>query len=405
MSETAVKQDPEIDSVPVEKCKEEWSGEKWTKMYKEHEEDAKANGRPLWRDDNLSYDRLLAGATTMYLVNGNSVFSLEKDGKTVEITPPDLSGCVTEYFKTAFAPFDTKVRKYPSTLVRIVNADCIDFVRALMDRYESQGLDRKVIVLNMANQFTPGGGFVRGRLAQEESLCFRTALYSQLDKKEYEGPNGFGEFTCSLQLNVPVLRKGMDLGFEFLKPEERWNINVVSAAGYDRHKLPKEEQKAPLSPEHFAGVHTKVRAILAAAAHAGADTVVLGALGCGAFANPPDQISQIFERVLREFAGVFEYAYFAILAAPTDVKLSTFQKTLVGKPVEDPAAYFVPSLSKEDDTAKGAVYEAPKEDVSLPSGPIRTPCPQMSECKDTSEEHRKAFEHLCFPPYHAPSSQ
>jgi len=399
------KEDPEIDSIPVEKCKEEWNGEKWTKMYKDHEADAKANGRPLWRDENLSYDRLLAAATTVYLTNGNTVYSVDKDGKTVEITPPDLSGCVCKFFKSEYAPFDASARKYPSTCVRIVNADTVDLTRAIMDRYEKEGFDRKVIALNMANQFNPGGGFIRGRLAQEEALCFRTALYSVLDKKEYEGPHGFGDFTVSIQLNVPVLRKGMDMGFEFLKPEERWNMNFVSCASYDRHKLPKEEQKAPLSPEQFAGVHTKVRALLSACAHAGADAVILGALGCGAFANPPDQIAQIFERVIREFAGVFEYVYFAILAAPTDVKLSTFQQTLVGKAVDDPATYFAPTICKDDDDAKGAVYEAPKGDVVLPSGRILPPCPEMAECKDTSDEHRKAFEHLCYGPYHLRTSQ
>jgi len=278
------------------------------------------------------------------------------------------------------------------------NSDVVDFVAALNARYESQGLKRKVIALNMANQYNPGGGFIRGRLAQEEALCFRTALYSQLDKKEYEGPKGFGEFTASIQLNVPVLRKGMDDGFSFLKPEERWGINFVSAAAYDRHKLPKEEQKAPLSPEQYAGTYTKVNAILAAAAHAGADTVVLGALGCGAFSNPPDQVSTVFRDVIRRFAGVFEYVYFAILAAPTDVKLSVFQQTLVGKPVEDPATYFVPNVANEEDESKGAVYDAPSEEVSLPSGPILPPCPLMSECKDTSDEHRAKFEHHCFPP-------
>jgi len=396
-------EDPTIDCIPVEKCKEAWDGEKWVELYHQHEEEAKAAGRPLWRDEALSGDRLLAAATTVFLTDGNTVTGIDKDGKTVEITPPDLTKCVHKYFKTEYAPFDTKNRKYPSTLVRIVNADTIDFARALLDRYKSEGLDRKVIALNMANQFTPGGGFVKGRLAQEEALCFRTALYSQLDKKEYEGPNGFGDFTASIQLDVPVLRRGMDEGFAFLKPEERWNMDFVTLAGYDRHKLPKEEQKAPLSPEQYAGVHTKVSAILAAAAHADADTVILGALACGAFANPPEQIAQIFEKVLRNFAGVFERVYFAILGAPTDFKLSTFQKILVGKPVEDPAAYFLPTLNEGDDEAKGVVYEAPKDGAPLPSGPIRTPCPLMSECKDTSEEHRSVLEHFCYPPCHPPS--
>lgn len=391
-------QDPDINSVSVEECQLVWNGKEWVVTYKRHEKEAKDAGRPTWRDENMSHDRLKVAATTVFLLNGNPVKIADDDGKVVEIPPPDLSKCEVRWFKNEYAPFD-KVRKYPSTTVRIVNADVVDFVHDLNARYKSQGLDRKVIALNMANQFTPGGGFVKGRLAQEEALCFRTSLYSQLDKKQYEGPTGFGEFTASVELNVPVLRKSMDDGFAFLKPEERWDMNFVSAASYDRHKEPKEVQKGPLSPKQFAGVHTKINAILCAAANAGADTVVLGALGCGAFANPPDQVSMIFERILHRFAGVFEYVYFAILAAPTDVKLSTFQQTLVGKPVDDPAVYFKPTLTKEDDEAKGAVYDAPTEEIALPSGHILPPCPKMSECDDTSAEHCSAFEHLCFPPH------
>jgi len=295
-------------------------------------------------------------------------------------------------------------REFPFTRVRVVNGDVINFAHALVKRYEEAGLDRKICVLNMANQFEPGGGFVRGRLAQEEILCMRTALYSQLTKKEYEGPNGFGEFTASLQTNVPVLRKGLEDGFALLKKEERWPLNVVSLAGYDRHKLPKEEQRAPLKPEQYAGVHTKVNSILCAAAYAGVKTVVLGALGCGAFANPPDQISAIFSNVIHRFAGVFENVYFAILADPSDVKLAEFQKNLVGKPVEDPATYFAPGLSKEEDEERGAIYEIP-EGMDLPSGKILPPCPLMCECEDHSAEHRAAFEHHPFHPFHAPSSQ
>ena len=394
--------EPTVDTILPDSCKK-WSASQFKSDYAAHEADAKANGRPTWRDENMSMDRLKAGATTMYLCNGNSITSVEDDGSEVVIPPPDLSACKTEWFKNVYAPFDSEVRKYDSTTVRIVNGDTIDVCHDIMKRYESLEQDRKVIVLNMANQKEPGGGFVRGRLAQEENLCFCSALYSCLDKKEYEGPDGFGEFTASLQLNVPVLRKGLNDGFPLLKPEERFCINVVSAAGYDRHKLPKEEQKAPLSPEQYAGVYTKINTILCAAAHAKADAVVLGALGCGAFANPPNQIAEIFAKVVRRFAGVFEYVYFAILAAPTDVKLAEFQKNLVGKPVDDPATYYLPVLTKEEDEAKGAVYMAPKDAAPLPSGPILPPCPKMAECEDTSEEHRSHYEHHPFNPFHADS--
>ena len=174
-------------------------------------------------------------------------------------------------------------------------------------------------------------------------------------------------------------------------------MNIVTAAAYDRHKLPKEEQRAPLSPEQYAGFHVKVASILAACAAAGADIVVLGAFGCGAFANPPDQVAQVFANVLRRFAGVFSAVYFAILGAPNDFKLPVFHQKLCGTaPEGDPAEFFAPDLTK--DMERGAQYAAAAKSEWLPSGKLLPVCPLMCECKDESPEHRAAFQHLPFIP-------
>jgi len=380
-----------------------WDPYKWIETYKGHEKNAKENGRQLWCDEDMSRDRLQAAAVTRYVSKGNAITQKDMDGSIIEIPPCDLSECSAKFFKHEYAEVLELRRHFPETKVRIVNADVIDLVHAIIDRSERNGVERKVIALNMANQFRPGGGFVHGRIAQEEALCFRTALHSQLDPKEYEGPTGFGDFTASLQLNVPVLRKGIDNGFAFLKPEERWKINILSMAGYDRHKLPKEDQKRPLSPEQYAGLHTKINAILMAAAHAGADVLVLGALGCGVFANPPEQVSTAFANVLHRFAGVFERVYFAILANPTDRKLEAFQNNLIGKPVDDPETYYQMTDIEEVEDSRSGVYEPTSEELNLPSGRILTPCPHMAECDDFSDEHRSAFEHHPYKPWPAPS--
>lgn len=59
----------------------------------------------------------------------------------------------------------------------------------------------------------------------------------------------------------------------------------------------------------------KVRTILRAAYENGQTHLALGALGCGAFHNPPKQIAHIFKMVLEEleFRGIFHYVYFAII--------------------------------------------------------------------------------------------
>lgn len=59
----------------------------------------------------------------------------------------------------------------------------------------------------------------------------------------------------------------------------------------------------------------KMRMVLLAAALGGWTHLVLGALGCGAYANPPDKVARYWREVLEEpiFQGRFKLVVFAIL--------------------------------------------------------------------------------------------
>ena len=55
-----------------------------------------------------------------------------------------------------------------------------------------------------------------------------------------------------------------------------------------------------LKPEDCERLKIKVRLILQIAIQKGHDAVVLGALGCGAWRNPPQHVAEIFQEVLAE---------------------------------------------------------------------------------------------------------
>lgn len=59
----------------------------------------------------------------------------------------------------------------------------------------------------------------------------------------------------------------------------------------------------------------KIRTILRIALDNNHTKLVLGALGCGAFKNPPSHVARLFKEVLEEpeFIGAFEEICFAIL--------------------------------------------------------------------------------------------
>lgn len=56
----------------------------------------------------------------------------------------------------------------------------------------------------------------------------------------------------------------------------------------------------------------------------------MGAMGCGAFQNPPVVVAQCFKRVLEEgeFNGVFEEIIFAVLDSRGEGNLGIFQDIL-----------------------------------------------------------------------------
>lgn len=48
------------------------------------------------------------------------------------------------------------------------------------------------------------------------------------------------------------------------------------------------------------------------------ETIIFGALGCGAWKNPPKHVAQIFKEVLNTYDGAILNYYFAILSTTDD---------------------------------------------------------------------------------------
>nr|MCR5475253.1 TIGR02452 family protein [Lachnospiraceae bacterium] len=80
------------------------------------------------------------------------------------------------------------------------------------------------------------------------------------------------------------------------------------------------------------GYHVK-RAIhmLTCAAAKGADILVLGAFGCGAFQNDPEVVARAYKTVLQEFPKVFKQIEFAVYCPPGGSRnYEVFKRVLLG---------------------------------------------------------------------------
>lgn len=174
---------------------------------------------------------------------------------------------------------------------------------------------KPVAVLNLASERSPGGGWSNGALAQEECLCYRSSLSLSLHKSYYPIPSLSAIYTPS----VLLLRDSMSAGHALLTPATPPTdlpvVSVISLAALRKPQLT-YDQKSFRNVGQRAETKRKIRVTLRVAVSARHTKVVLGALGCGVFANPPGEVAMCFLEVLRETefqGGWWEEVAFAVL--------------------------------------------------------------------------------------------
>ena len=148
----------------------------------------------------------------------------------------------------------------------------------------------KVAILNMANARSPGGGFLGGCRAQEEQLCHRSDLFLRLKMHRFRNEEHIPKGTCLVTRNVDIFR---DSTYEEVAGVR---VTVLSAAA----KRYEAESDAQQDRGLLAHLTTTWMAIISAASAAGAQEVILGALGCGAFNNPPHTVGRALAIALRQ---------------------------------------------------------------------------------------------------------
>jgi uncharacterized protein (TIGR02452 family) len=186
---------------------------------------------------------------------------------------------------------------------------------------------QKVCALNFASAVHPGGGVAWGSSAQEECLCRCSTLYFCLDRKELH--DGFYSIhkknrkpvnndDCIYTPNVTVFKS--DTRHPEMLPSDEWyNVNVITCAAPDlREKFFMGNQKK-ISDEELSALHEKrMRRILDIAAANDNEVVILGAFGCGAFANPPAVVAKALKKAVQEYLHCFKKIEFAVYCSPRD---------------------------------------------------------------------------------------
>ncbi|KAL5340836.1 hypothetical protein BJX70DRAFT_95796 [Aspergillus crustosus] len=208
-------------------------------------------------------------------------------------------------------------RYFPNlvTQVRVVNADTYDAAINVTNARPYRHGQKPVCVLNNANAITAGGGWLRGALAQEEVLCYRSTLIETLKQKHYPMKTREAVYSPT----VIIFRENDDNDYRIMdlqKPSLLPVVSVISMAAIYRPAIDttstppryKNSMDRELSKE-------KLRVVLRVAVHNGHRSVVLGALGCGAFGHPREEAADCWVDVLQEqeFRGWFQDIVFAVL--------------------------------------------------------------------------------------------
>ncbi|MBA2544572.1 MAG: TIGR02452 family protein [Deltaproteobacteria bacterium] len=173
-----------------------------------------------------------------------------------------------------------------------------------------------VACLNFASAKNPGGGFLGGAQAQEESLARSSGLYPCLltQRGHYErnrdGSTPIYFDTAIWSPHVPFFRD--DDGSWLVAPVL---ASVITCAAPNASALRQQQRFDAAVVE--AALRKRAAFVLAIAAHRGVERLILGAWGAGVFGNDPAMVADAFGKLLEgDYKNVFVEVVFAVMGGP-----------------------------------------------------------------------------------------
>lgn len=231
-------------------------------------------------------------------------------------------------------------KKFESTVVSVSKYRSLESAMFYQRKYP----EARICVHNFASATNPGGGVKKGSRAQEEAICRCTTLYPVLDTREnwrryykFHRDRHDARYTdaCIYTHGILIIKSDTDVPQRL--PEYKWTkVDVITCAAPNLRERPSNAMnpnagaQVHLTDQELMDLHVKRgRHLLAAAAEQGAQIMILGAFGCGAFQNDPKIVAEAYKQVLPEFEGVFREVHFAVYCSPRDTRnYEVFKKVL-----------------------------------------------------------------------------
>lgn len=266
------------------------------------------------------------GEETAAILNSGSYKAKDKE--------VDISLLIEEAVKNSimYRPQDFPLPDNPNRDIhrpmnlRTTNETTLGAARRLVEDY-----GQKVLALNFASARTPGGGWLSGAPAQEESLARASALVPTIaqHKEMYGFNNKLGSALYSDYMiyspDVPVFRNDMHTLLA-----EPYLVSFVTSPAPNLGALLKNAPQDAKKVDEV--MKERIAKILQIARYHGYSNLVLGAFGCGVFKNNPYAVANHFRAILRShpFMGAFDEVVFAVYDRTPDQHTYKVFKSIIG---------------------------------------------------------------------------
>lgn len=276
-----------------------------------------------------------------FIVNGQSytlsAVKKNNDNNTVLYRPTDLSNWHDDAAATTATTTNSSSSSSPrdALQISILQLSTLESAALLSQMLvDADSESNRIGVLNFASATKPGGGFLTGAQAQEETIARSSTLYPSLISETardfyamHKRDNRGCYYSHSIIWSPGIAVFRNDNG----DWHEPYSIDIVTSPAVNAGVV--RQRAVDLAQEQVriqAVMKERMSRILYVFEHHGVRNLVLGSFGTGVFKNSIPMVAKLWYELLgpeKRFSQSFERIIFGIIDARTcDVFKETFQK-------------------------------------------------------------------------------
>ena len=170
-----------------------------------------------------------------------------------------------------------------------------DTVSAIIDIGSNYHMNGPMAALNFASYKNPGGMFLKGSSAQEESLCHESFLFNVLRRFEDYYKWNRGNLNKALYTNRALYTPSIYFLKNTIINDNQICVpcDIITCAAPNKGAAMK--YNIANEYDNTIALQSRIRFVLSIASLHHVDTLILGAYGCGVFRQDPYEVASIFK--------------------------------------------------------------------------------------------------------------